>query len=127
MRKYQKADIYIMCEKEEINGNWYYIMVWEEPKNNYCDHLVIIMVRDSGKEMFYTHPDEVEDSSMEKIYQKREPAAKDIDMSTFVSDALNSAICKFEKKQNQQKRFQDKIRAAIESNKEIHENELNML
>lgn len=121
MKEYNSFGKIVTCRKEEINGNWYYVMVWPEPESWDDKYLTIVMAHRDGSEMEYTHPGDVRSSDMEVFCRKEKKNRMERDMARFVADAVNTAVCELEENQEEQESFETDILAALEANKAAHE------
>ena len=119
MKKYTSFNRLVLCKKENINDNWYYVMVWPETNTFKEKYLTVVKAYDDGREMKYMSPYDVESTDMKTYGRNKQNKVNDI--SKFVSETLNSAICNFEKKKEKENDLKNKIEIAIESNKEIHD------
>lgn len=123
MKEYNSHGSKVICRKEKIDNNWYYVIVWSEPTSWNESHLVMVYAYDDGSEMEYMHPTSCggrKSSDLDMVAKKQEHGHKDIDRGKFVSQAINEAICTIEKRQQKREELETDVLAALEANKKVH-------
>lgn len=111
----------ITCMKEQINGNWYYVCVWPESTSTSYANLVHVYAHDDGREMNYKHPVDIGQNMTKVVVKRKTYQYQSIDMAKFVGEAINDAVCTFERHLEKRDTFQRDITIAIEAAKETHE------
>ena len=120
-RRYNYMGKDVSGAREQINGNWYYILTWEEPKVYSDKYLCIVLGYFDGSKMDHIKPGNLSRSDLETFVRNEEEGWKDIEISEFVSKTVNEAVSKVENKQEDRQSLEDDIVSALEANKEVHE------
>jgi hypothetical protein len=121
MKTYNIVGKDVTCKREQINDNWYYVMVWEEPESISEKYLCIVQAYSDGSKMSYISPSKTQHSNMETLVRKEKQGRFKVNMEKFVSMGVNEAVTKLENKQQKQRELEDNVLAALEANKEVHE------
>jgi len=124
MKEYELFGRLVRCKKKQINGNWYYLLVWDKPTSNGDSYNVLVFADRDGSEMDYTHPsllyNEFDIRTAFKQKKKRFEN-RNADLPSVISKTINKAVCKVEKKQEDKDEFERMVDSAFEANKEVHE------
>lgn len=118
--------------QQEINGNTYIIHFEPPAEDKAWNDKIFVDVwaaRDGTERKVPDHPSEL--GSMYREDPHKRLVSKDMYMqrfqkidhtfSTFVSQAVNEAVCELEDKLDERESFESDVLAAIEANKEVHE------
>lgn len=121
MKEFKSSIGIIKSIKKEINNNWYYLLVGPEPKSKNDKFIVYVYAYRDGREMDNLKPLKAKvnfDISVTTKTKKRNAMKS---MESIISSTVNEAVCKLENKQEDSEILNNKIDAALEANKEVHE------
>lgn len=118
----ENGDTYI--GGKEINDHMYVLIAYPEGSGmgifNEIKQTVAVFGAEENRGI-PDHPNLVDDYYDEII---RKSTRDPVSLDRFISQTLNEAICEIEAKKEEQQKIKDKIDAALESNKFVHEDDL---
>lgn len=126
MEEYKLFGRLVRAKRKEVNGNWYYVLVWDEPENNSDKYIVIVYADRDGSKMKYEHPSIMHNDKFDiKVqFAKRKNVFEkyyDGSLHSAVAETINKIVCKVEQKQDEKDEFEKMVTAAFDANKEVHE------
>lgn len=121
MKEYKDPNGIIKAKKEEINNNWYYVLIGPEPEVKTDSYIVIVYAYRNGRKMDYIDPLKAKvNFDLETRYTKKKRNTRK-SIESIIAETVNEAVCKLEEKQENSEELNNKIEAALQANKEIHE------